>query len=270
VVAIGIGRSALTEQVSDAIRELIMDQVLAPGLRLNIAHLARQLGVSETPVREALGRLRAERLLTFEPYLGYTVVPLLTVERLDELLDVRILMESYAARRGAARICDDALARMRDAVGAMDGLPAGPTFHEHKDFNANDRAFHTAIIEAAGNTVLSESYQSLNHHIVLARLYFGRGLAEITASQHGHHQILRAYEARDSARAETAVVEHIEGARGRLRALLARVAGDDASCPSDLDGQIHVDVGPGRPNMARRRRSHHGFAGAARERGRRR
>ena len=62
-----IARNGLVEQVGDALRELIIDQALAPGERLNITALARQLGVSDTPVREALGRLQSERLLTFEP-----------------------------------------------------------------------------------------------------------------------------------------------------------------------------------------------------------
>src|SRR4030081_564599 len=89
---IGIARNGLVEQVGDAIHELIIDQALAPGERLNITALARQLGVSDTPVREARGRLRSERLLTFEPYVGYAVMSLPTPERLNELVDLRHLL----------------------------------------------------------------------------------------------------------------------------------------------------------------------------------
>lgn len=218
-----ITRSALAEQVSETLRAWIMDQVLAPKQRLNITWLARKLGVSETPVREALSRLRAERLVDFEPYIGYTVMPLLTLDRLRELLEVRKLLESHAAAIGASRVTNAQLDQMREAVGKMEHLQAGPTFRESKDFNAQDRLFHSLIVQAAGNTVLIETYQSLNLHIVLARLYHGRGLVEIRLAQREHRAILQAYERRDAEAARAAVVAHIEGAHGRLAALLQQL-----------------------------------------------
>jgi len=210
-----IARNGLVEQVGDALRELIVDQVLAPGQRLNITALARQLHVSDTPVREALGRLQSERLLTFEPYVGYTVMPLPTPERLNELVDLRRLLEGYAARVGAPGVSAEQLDRLRQGVAGMEGAPAGPTFSQSKEHVAHDHAFHIAIMQASGNSVLVETYQSLNLHMHLARLYHGRGVAELERTRREHRVILDAYEAQDANRAESAVITHIEAARRR-------------------------------------------------------
>jgi len=210
-----IARNGLVEQVGDALRELIVDQVLAPGQRLNITALARQLHVSDTPVREALGRLQSERLLTFEPYVGYTVMPLPTPERLNELVDLRRLLEGYAARVGAPGVSAHQLDRLRQGMAGMEGAQAGPTFSESKEHVAHDHAFHMAIMQASGNSVLLEIYQSLNLHMHLARLYHGRGVAELERTRREHRVILDAYEAKDARRAESAVVTHIEAARRR-------------------------------------------------------
>lgn len=210
-----IARNGLVEQVGDAIRELVIDQALAPGERLNITALARQLGVSDTPVREALGRLQSERLLTFEPYIGYTVMSLPTSERLNELVDLRHLLEGYAARVGAPRVSPAELDGMRQALAGMEAVQAGPTFSESKEHVAHDHAFHTVIMQAPGNSVLLEMYQSLNLHMHLARLYHGRGVAELERTRHEHRVILDAFELHDPAAAEAAVLAHIEAARTR-------------------------------------------------------
>ena len=215
VDGVTISRNGLAEQVCDALRELIVDQALAPGQRVNITALARRLGVSETPVREALGRLQSERLLTFEAYVGYAVMPLPTPARLNELLDVRRLLESRAARVGAATVSAPQLEGMRRALDALERLQAGPTFSQSKDHIHHDHAFHTAIVQASGNGVLGEVFRSLNLHVVLSRLYFGRGVAELEQSRREHRAILGAYEARDPGAAELAVVAHIEAARTR-------------------------------------------------------
>ena len=215
-----IARNGLVEQVGDALRELIIDQALAPGERLNITALARQLGVSDTPVREALGRLQSERLLTFEAYVGYTVLPLPTPERLNELLDLRHLLEGYAARTGAPRVSSAQLDRMRHALAGMEAVQAGPTFSESKEHVAHDHAFHIVIVQASANSILLEMYQSLNLHMHLSRLYYGRGVADLERARREHQLILEAYESKDAGAAEEAVLAHIEAARVRQLARL--------------------------------------------------
>jgi DNA-binding GntR family transcriptional regulator len=158
-----IARNGLVEQVGDAIRELIIDQALAPGERL---------------------------------------------------------LEGYAARVGAPRVSRSELDRMRQALAGMQEVQAGPTFSESKEHVAHDHAFHTVIMQSPGNSVLLEIYQSLNLHMHLSRLYHGRGVAELERTRNEHRMILDAYELRDGAAAEAAVLAHIEAARVRQLARL--------------------------------------------------
>ncbi len=103
-------RAALVRNASVAatelIREAIVDGRLEPGRRLKEEELARELGISRTPIREALLMLQAEGLVDATPNRG-AMVRVHTPEDLDDLYQLRALLEGYAARRAAARISDD-------------------------------------------------------------------------------------------------------------------------------------------------------------------
>src|ERR687886_150212 len=100
----GRGRTVLVEPVYQALKERIVDQAFPPGARLNIDALAVELNVSPTPVREALARLAAERLVTFAPFKGYSVLSPLSQRQLADLMHVRQLLEVEAARLAASRV----------------------------------------------------------------------------------------------------------------------------------------------------------------------
>src|SRR5262249_40122713 len=148
----------------------IMDQGLAPGARLNIDGLAAELGVSATPLREALARLAAERLVSFVPFKGYTVLPLLTLRRLGELMHVRRLLEIDAARQAAERVVVPQLRRMERELDTIAALRPEPRFKDFRRYNEHDQVFHELLVGAADNAVLLETYQSLSAHVQLARL----------------------------------------------------------------------------------------------------
>src|SRR5689334_7561701 len=97
-------RLTLTEDVYEAVKSLIMDHRIAPGERVTIDALARQLAVSPTPVREALARLEADGLVRKRAMAGYSTTPLLTRAEFDDLFDMRLLLECSAAARTAARV----------------------------------------------------------------------------------------------------------------------------------------------------------------------
>ena len=97
-------RSTLGEDVYETLTALVMQHTLAPGDRLNIDALARELEVSPTPVREALARLESDGLVRKRPLAGYTATPLLTRQEFEELFDMRLVLEPATARRaGVAR-----------------------------------------------------------------------------------------------------------------------------------------------------------------------
>ncbi len=218
----GVQRNALTEQVYDLLKGRIVDGEYAPGQRLNIDALAGGLGVSNIPVREALARLAAEKLAVQEPYKGYTVVPMLTLDRLHHLIDTRLLIETHTGRIAATHIDEAALRRMRDLVVRMETLRVGPSYQEFKAFTVCDHDFHSLIVSSSGNTVLAELYESLSPHIQLSRLYAIRGDVDSDEGVREHHAILTALEDRDPDAVVTTIAMHLDGARRRLGSTLER------------------------------------------------
>ncbi|ADI04435.1 transcriptional regulator, GntR family protein [Streptomyces bingchenggensis BCW-1] len=93
----GSVKISVREWVFQALMTLLMDHDLEPGTKLSIAGLARQLDVSQTPVREALARCESEGLVVRRPNAGYLVAPLLGRTGLDDLYDIRLLLEPAAA-----------------------------------------------------------------------------------------------------------------------------------------------------------------------------
>jgi DNA-binding GntR family transcriptional regulator len=219
----GAVRTVLTTPVYEALKERIMDQGLAPGARLTIDTLAVDLGTSPTPVREALARLAAERLVQFTPFKGYSVMPLLDQRQLAELMHVRRLLEVDAARLAVSRIILADLRVMERELEAMDAAHPEPVFDAYRDYNQRDRIFHETMIGAAGNGVLLETYRTLHVHTLLARLYHDRGEVDYQESVREHRTIVEALRARDPATAGEAVRRHIDGVEQRLGAILERL-----------------------------------------------
>jgi DNA-binding GntR family transcriptional regulator len=106
------GRTTETDRVYRAIRDAIVDGDLPEGEALSHVALARRFGVSRIPVREALQRLEAERLLVSRPYRGHRV-PSLDLDELEELIEIRILLECLALRRHASTFGPEVIEELR-------------------------------------------------------------------------------------------------------------------------------------------------------------
>lgn len=164
-------KTVLASSVYDALMECIMDQVYPPGERMNIDTLAVELTVSPTPVREALARLAAERLVTFEPYKGYRVSPLLSSTQVTDLMHVRRLLELDAVRLAAQRIRVPDLMVLEGLMADSAAIEVGSWSHGYRQFNQLDKRFHVALLAASGNSFLIDAYRSLNVHVELGRFY---------------------------------------------------------------------------------------------------
>jgi DNA-binding GntR family transcriptional regulator len=142
----------LRQSVYEALVELIVAGSLRPGQHLVESELARQLGVSRQPVREALHRLEAEGWIDLRPSQGAFVhVP--TDREVDQLLDVRELLEGATARLAARAVTPEAVARLREAC------DEGRTAVDSGDVAAAVAAnndFHAVVAEIAGNEVLAQ------------------------------------------------------------------------------------------------------------------
>jgi len=210
-------RSALVDDVHDVLADMLMNHAIEAGGRLNIDALARSLGVSPTPIREALARMEAEGLVAKEPRRGYTVAPLITLADLRALIDFRLLIEPAAAAEAAANATKEEARALR-AFARSGG--AG-----HNDATANrldmiyDATFHDTIARLAGNPWLRESLARLRAHMHMYRLYHHAGQAAATKPE--HVAIARAIANRDPDAAAAAMRVHLTTAIHRIDAVFA-------------------------------------------------
>ncbi|HEX7125113.1 MAG TPA: GntR family transcriptional regulator [Thermodesulfobacteriota bacterium] len=208
-------RSAQT-LVYDTLRRAIVTHRLAPGAALKAVDLAASLGVSPTPVREALIRLHADGLVVYRPNRGAVVAPL-AADEVRHLYDMRGALEGLAAARAAERADADALERIGTLVEAMSRHLAEGRLAE---VIAMNRDFHRAIHLASGNPVLADALEGLLDRTARFRMLY-RDLPERVEQAHREHvALLDALRRRDAAEAEQlmrrnilegshAVVDHI-------------------------------------------------------------
>lgn len=227
-------RRGLRDDVYEQILDLLQDGTLAPGTKLSIDRIARELDVSPTPVREALVKLESTHLVRREALRGYKVAEPLTAEQLDNLANVRKPLEVTAIRLAAARIEDlvaalevahaDHRAAAEHVIEAETPVPLSLT----KQYFAADRRFHIAILEAANNPYLLETYNGLawlNHRM---RQAAHRGPDDAREALAEHHAILAALRAGDLQEAEDATTVHIEN--GCRRAVADSVSATAPLC----------------------------------------
>ena len=216
-------RRALGDGAYEVLREMILEQQVAPREHLNIDTLAPQLGVSQTPIREALARLEAEGLVVKQQPRGrHVVAPLLDAASFEHLFEVRLLLEPYAARIAATSIGRAELRALEEAEQALSGAGYGDHYREYRGFASQDARFHELIAGAGRNPVLKDMIVRLRSHHQLSRLYKGHGV-DAPEGIAEHETILEAIRSGEPEAAAAAMQRHIEGSRSRLRAFLEAV-----------------------------------------------
>jgi len=204
-------RSTLGDDVYDSLRSAVLEHTLAPGDRVNIDALSRELEVSPTPVREALARLESEGLVRKRPLAGYTVSPLLTVAEFHDMFDMRLLLECAAARWAAARATEAQRAVL--VVEAARTVEGGETRGWHAAFTALDAHVHDLVAQASASPLLRDSINRLHAHLHLHRRYFPYALIAVTNDE--HQTLAAAIRDGDGDGAEAAMRVHLTRARER-------------------------------------------------------
>ena len=204
-----IERKVLREQVKDYLIDAIVKGVIPAGERIVETRIARQLGVSQAPVREAIRELDLMGLVETEPFRG-SYVRKLSRGDLEEVYAVRANLEGMAAAVAARKMSDDELADLAGMVARMEEAAARG---DVRGMIAEDVLFHQRIVEAAGNRFLARLWtivRMANWTFVTTRLAQDR-LAELAQR---HREVLRALEARDPLAAEQAMRAHMEQLSG--------------------------------------------------------
>ena len=206
--------NSLSGDVYDAIFAQLMSLKIPPGSRITVDGLVREFNVSQTPIREALGRLEGEGLVVKQHLIGYSAAPQITRRRFDELYQMRLLLEPDAAGRAAAIMDDEKLAVLREAAGVMLRKESTDERIRYSTFARQDAIFHDRIMEFAGNELIRETVSFQHTHFHIFRLMFHSRVTEEALDEHA--ALLAAFEKGDVEAAQKAMREHIEHSRDRL------------------------------------------------------
>ncbi|MBN9215037.1 MAG: hypothetical protein ABS62_00310 [Microbacterium sp. SCN 70-200] len=194
----------MTDDVVRILRDRIVSGDLAPGARIDVTLLATDLGISRTPVREAILQLEAAGLVQRQPYRG-TVVAGIDVNRLEEVTALRIDLEGRATTLGVPRLTDDDLDQMAAILDELDARAAEPDFSRGV-FNDLNRRFHDIIYAAADAPHLRAIVGTLAAEADRMRLHFD---VRAPLAEHFHREILDACRRRDASAAAAATRAHL-------------------------------------------------------------
>lgn len=207
-------RQNLAEQVYLRLKADMHEFNLVPGDRLSEAEIGTRLGVSRTPVREALFRLRNEGFLAVEAKTGWFVKPL-DFSKLDELYDLRITLELASLHKLCTQGPQDA--SELDGLKAVWLVPAAERLTDAREVGALDEQFHATLVRAAGNGEMSRVHWDVTERIrVIRRLDFTRA-DRIDATYAEHAKILRAVLQRKPDQAQLLLKAHIEQSKTEVR-----------------------------------------------------
>jgi DNA-binding GntR family transcriptional regulator len=209
----GQARSALAY---DLVRRRIAEGLLRPGEHVGESEMAQALGLSRTPVREAMKLLQAEGLLEASPGRGHTVA-MLTREQASQLFYMREAIEGMAARLAATHANAAQIEAMAAALREEGALPES---EPDALLAVNDR-FHKVIHDAACNRYVLQAMQVYDTGMIILRL-MTRVRFTPSANAHEHHvAVFQAIEREDPVAAEAAMRQHIRASRRKRLALLS-------------------------------------------------
>jgi DNA-binding GntR family transcriptional regulator len=191
-----------------------MNDGIEPGARVNIDEIARELGVSGTPVREALARLESEELVSRLPLRGYRVTELLNRKEVDDMYALRLLLEPPSAALAAAAMSDASVAALEAELATCPAAPVDDAYSDYKALTAHDARLHELILHLAGNVAVAQAFARTHCHLHFFRLNYNQPFGEQTIAE--HRTIVDALVAGSAAGARKAMTAHLEVARDRL------------------------------------------------------
>ncbi len=200
-----IERTLLRREIKEYILQAILYGELQEGQRIVETQLAQHLGVSQSPVREALRELEQMGVLQSEPYRGVTVRAL-TTRDLQEMYRVRAVLEEMAVREACARMDDAALKEISEIV---DGMINAAEKDDVQELVTLDVAFHRRIVESSENAFLLRMWEYAHPASwTFITITIFRQQLDYVANR--HRDIVDAIASRDAKKAATVVRKHIE------------------------------------------------------------
>lgn len=207
----------LPEKIYNHLRTKLLAGEFPPGTRLDYKKISVEMGVSTTPVREAMGKLGSEGLVELVPRAG-AIVRKLGAQEAVQLYGVREAIETYAAAKAAEKISearlqqlDGLLTKMRALITKSFASASVMTGENLSEFLQSDLAFHMTIIEAAGNPRLTKlAGDSHIHSRIFGVERFGHNQELMEEADQIHRLIFKALKLRDATQASQLIAQHIQ------------------------------------------------------------
>lgn len=206
------GGFSLRSKTYHILKEAILRGDYKPGENLKETKLAKELGVSRTPIREALRQLELEGLVSSIPNKG-VVVEGVTKQDVEDIYTIRKMVEGLAARWASEKITPDQLKELEDILGLMEYYTQK---EDHDKLSELDTKFHDIIFHASNSRPLESILTNFHHFTQKARMVSIGSSGRASHSLDEHMSIYNALAAGDPDAAEEAVVRHVEGARQNL------------------------------------------------------
>lgn len=208
---------SFSEQVFNFVKESILKGVYKPGQKLNEIELSQTLGVSRSPIREALQRLDNEGLVKLQPRKG-AVVHCPSTREIEELFELREALEGMAVRLAAARGEEGEIRSLTDFLEETKRAIAKDMY----SFYPWDLDFHFQMARCARNGKLEESIKKLNSQLTLARYLSGREMGRASEALMEHMQIVEAVKERDARKAKKRMITHLNNSRKNMMEIFSR------------------------------------------------
>ncbi|MGU7770277.1 GntR family transcriptional regulator [Burkholderia sp. MR1-5-21] len=222
-----VERQRLHDTVVDHLRTFIVEGVLEPGMKLNERELCERLGISRTPLREALKVLAAEGLVDISPNRGASVSQMSEAE-IREMFELLSGLEAFSGELACERMTPAELAEIKALHYEMLACRAQ---NDLSGYYVRNQAIHDRINEAARNTALRQVYVTMNRRLQALRFRSNFQSAKWDSAIHDHEEMIRALEARDGKKMAAILRAHLLAKRDAvlMQASLAREAAHSES-----------------------------------------
>ena len=220
-----IKKATLHMQIADRLRDMIMTSQLKEGDKINENELCASMGISKTPLREALRVLSAEGLISLVPNRG-SFVTKPTIGEIKEMFEVMSVLEGVCARAAAARMDAAAL----DTVEQLHAkLEQEYTSRDQKEYIRINNQYHKFIQQLAGNRTLNQIVNGLREKILLYRFQSLNLPGRFDASIKEHRELLEAFRQKSAQQAERIMKKHLKNQSLALEELADNIAGREES-----------------------------------------
>lgn len=204
-----LSRLRVSDKVYQVLRERILNHHWAFGQRLDLQRIEESMGISRTPLKEALSRLEMEGLVQIEPRRG-TFVTTPTCEEVGESFDVRGVLDTYAAELAVPRVTSEQLNELRRVVGDLEELVDDQDWDQiYQEYLWLDNKLHGMLVDIAGNSRLKETWIHVNLYSHMASVHYGRTRSDVDVSLTQHREMLRLLEAKDAEGLKRIASDHV-------------------------------------------------------------